>query len=268
MTHDDLRDDIGLASLDDEALCGRAPEHVVVAERLHQLERPVHAQRKRRIRLRVLPHEPVDAAAIAFAQRRVVRIADAVLKRVFLRDRADRRRVVLDDEVVEVEEPQRAVGSDFRVHRRKPLVVAGGDVPAILLRKAGALTLDDRPMDDVAGGLVHEGDAVPVFLGERARRVEVVPRRGGEPALHVHLPDFLGVRLHRVVAVDLLLAVAGQAGDALVVRPRDRDVDAVLAVRGRAEHVEGSLKARPHVLFVKFAMCSIRVPSREKRYRA
>ena len=158
---------------------------------------------------------------------------------MLLRDRADRRRVVLDDEVVEVEEPQRAVGSDFRVHRRKPLVVAGGDVPAVLLGEARALTLDDRPMDDVAGGLVHEGDAVPVFLGERARRVEVVPRRGGEPALHVHLPDFLRVRLHRVVAVDLLLAVAGQAGDALVVRPRDRHVDAVLAVRGRAEHVEG-----------------------------
>src|SRR5688572_13134050 len=102
---------------------------------------------------------------------------------MLLRDRADRRRVVLDDEVVEVEEPQRTVGSDFGVHRRKPLVIAGGDVPAVLLYEARSLALDNRPMDDVAGRLVHEGDPVPVLLGKGARRVEVVAGRGGEPAV-------------------------------------------------------------------------------------
>src|SRR5215204_2225131 len=102
---------------------------------------------------------------------------------MLLRNRTEWCRVVLDDEVVEIEQPQRAVRADFRVHRREPLVIAGGDVPAVLLGEARALTLDDRPMDDVPGGFVHEGDAVPVLLGKRARRVEVVARRGGEPAL-------------------------------------------------------------------------------------
>ena len=97
---------------------------------------------------------------------------------------------MLDDEVVEVEEPQRPVGADFGMDGGEPFVVARGDIPAVFFGEAGTATLDDRAVHDMACRFVHERDAVPILLGEGSSRVEVVTRGRGKPALHINLTYF------------------------------------------------------------------------------
>ena len=112
----------------------------------------------------VLVRDPVDPAALMVAQRRLVGVPRAVAE-------ALRRRVVLDDEVVPVGEPHRAVGSDLRVHGREPLLGAGRQVPAVARHEAGALLLDDALADEVRRRLVDERDAVPGTSRGNARAV-------------------------------------------------------------------------------------------------
>ncbi len=120
-------------------------------------ERPL---RRRRC---ALVGDPVDAAALMVAQRRLVGVAGAVRK-------ALRRRVVLDDEVVPVGEPHRTVRPDLRVHGCEPLFGAGRQVPSVTRHEAGTLLLDDALADHVRRRLVDEGDAVPgTRAGTRVR---------------------------------------------------------------------------------------------------
>jgi hypothetical protein len=115
----------------------------------------------------VLVRDPEDPAALMVAQLRLVGVARAVAE-------ALRRRVVLDDEVVPVREPDRAVGSDLRVDGCEPLLRPGRQIPAVARHEARALLLDDALPDQVRSRFVDERDAIPVLARERPRRVEVV----------------------------------------------------------------------------------------------
>ena len=151
---DELRDNVLLRALDEEALRRQAPEHVVGRERVEQARRVLHRQGALRRRRRVLVGHPVEASAPVIAQRRLVGVARAVAE-------ARRRRVVLDDEVVPVREPHGAVGADLRVHGREPLLGARREVPSVARHEPGALFLQDALPDHVRRRFVDEGDPVP-----------------------------------------------------------------------------------------------------------
>ena len=153
---DQLRHDVLLAALDDQAL-RRASRHNMLSEASASSRPAVSFIDSDRFGAgcRVLVGDAVDAAALTIAQRRLVGVAGAVAEPV-------RRRVVLDDEVVPVGEPHRAVRPDLRVDRREPFLGAGGEVPAVARHEAGALLLDDALADEVRRRLVDERDPVPV----------------------------------------------------------------------------------------------------------
>ncbi len=146
-----------------QPLCRQAPQHVVRRERLEEARRVGRRERALRRRRRPLVGDAVDAAAAMVAQRRLVGVARAVRE-------ALRRRVVLDDEVVPVGEPDRAVRPDLRVDGREPFFGAGRQVPPVARHEAGALLFDDALADHVRRRLVDERDAVPgTPAGTRAR---------------------------------------------------------------------------------------------------
>ncbi len=188
--------------------------------------------------LRALVRDAVDPAAMAVAHRRLVRVARAVAV-------AGRRRVVLRDEVVPVGHPHGAVGPDLRVDGRHPLLGAGQQVVAVARDEAGPGLLHHPLADEVGRGFGDEGDAVPVGPRERARRVELVPGRGGVAAVHVDLAD---VRRDEVRRIELRRALVSQpagrtSADAqpvhtLEVPVGDRDVEAGVVVGRRSEDVE------------------------------
>ena len=172
--------------------------------------------------------DPVDPSMRLVPQRRLVRIAAAVLESL-------RRRVVLDDVVVPVDHPHVAVRPDLGHDRRGPLVVAGEQVPRVLRLVRRPVRLDRETGDQVAGRLADEGGAVPVFLRIRPRGVDGVAAASSELAVPVDLPDLVGDRMHAGVFRDHRQHARRHAADLLVVAVRDREMDARIAVGGRAE---------------------------------
>src|SRR6185503_17862633 len=115
-----------------------------------------------------------------------------------------RRRIVLLDEAVPIEHPDRAVRSDFGVHGRGPLIRTGHEVPAIRLAETGTRALEHSAVHQSADGLVHERDPIPVLTRKAARRVQAMTTRRAEPAEVVHLSR-RGNRVTRVVSIQARL---------------------------------------------------------------
>ena len=118
-------------------------------------------QRPLRRRRRVLVDDAVDAAALMVAQRRLVGVAGAVAEALAGVG------LCWMMKLYQSENHTAPSGPDLRVHRREPLLGAGGEVPAVARHEAGALLLDDALADHVRRRLVDERDAVPVLLRER-----------------------------------------------------------------------------------------------------
>ena len=76
---------------------------------------------------------------------------------------------MLNNVIVPVHHPERAVGPDFPVDRRSPLIIAGGEVPSVVRDEIRAATLQVKLPEQVAGRLGHELHAVPILFGKGAR---------------------------------------------------------------------------------------------------
>ena len=114
-----------------------------------------------------------------------------------------RRRVMLDDEVLEVGEPDRPVGTDRRVDRRHPLVGGCHQVEGVLGDVARALRLDVHERDQLHGRLADHGLAL--VAGREGGRIDEVGTRGGGVATHhVDLPEVRGDGMRLLDRVDLL----------------------------------------------------------------
>jgi len=138
---------------------------------------------------RALRIDPVNAAVLLVAERGFVGVALAVAG-VESGARFVRGRVVLDDQVVPIADPNRAVGSGFRVDGTGPGIGAAVDVVRKLFgNKAGAFGDDFELADEFAGGFADEGDAVAVVFREPVRGVERVAGGGGVAVELVHLAD-------------------------------------------------------------------------------
>ena len=100
-----------------------------------------------------------------------------------------RRRVVLDDEAVEIDHPNRAVGTDIGEDRRHPFIAAGEEVESIERLVAAAVALNIHHADELGSRLIHQR------LPEQARRQcvahhEGMSRRGrvaAEVINHAHI---------------------------------------------------------------------------------
>src|SRR5690606_8353903 len=119
--------------------------------------------------------------------------------------------IMLNNKVVPVQHPKRTVRTHFGMYRTKPFVRAGRKVPAVALAETRAALFKDRVVDDPSGGFAYKSDPVPVFLGKRPCGIQIVSRRGGEPAVHVHLTKVFGDDVHSVVAVNFLDPLFAQA---------------------------------------------------------
>ena len=179
------------------------------------------------------------------AQLRHVGVSRAVAE-------ALRRRVVLDDEVVPVGEPDGAVRSDLGVDGRDPLFGPGREVPSVARDESRALLFHDALTDQVRRRLVDERDAVPVLPRERPRRIEIMTGARRVAVEHVHLADVWRQRMHGVERGEALVtgadpALSGrrQSFDALEEAVRDSHVEARVVVRCRSEHVERLAEAEP-----------------------
>ena len=124
------------------------------------------------------------------------------------------RRVVLDDVVVPVEDPDVAVRADFGHDRRAPFVAAGDEVHRAVRTIAGAIPLEHEHADEVARRLGDERRAIPPLLRIGAGRVDGLAGAGRVGVEVVDLPDFVrdGRELRRVG--DLRSVSADQPGRA------------------------------------------------------
>ena len=138
--------------------------------------------------------QPVDAAVFFVAQFGFVGVSFAGLV-------ADGSRVVLDDEVVPVDDPDVPVRSDLGHDRAGPFVVAGQQIPRVLRAEARSILANHERGDQVTGGLGDEGGAVPILLRIVAGGVQRVSRRGREATVIVHLTHLVLVERFKLVAV-------------------------------------------------------------------
>ena len=167
------------------------------------------------------------------AQGILVRAADAGFGRVAAAFEA-RGRVVLDDVVLPVGEPDRAVGPDLGEDGRHPFVAARDQIEIVVGRVAGAVASYVEERDVLHRRLADHGPALQAggkIVGEDERAAG----RRGVAAEDVHLPVVRRDRVGLVLGVDPLgghrAQAAGQdgGGDAA---EEDRCV-----VRGAAELV-------------------------------
>ncbi len=88
--------------------------------------------------------------------------------------------------------------------RGGPFVVAGDQVPAVIVGDVASLALERERGDQVTGRLGHEGGLVPVLPRIGPGRVQSVPGRRREPAVVIDLAHLFGHRIKPVRRGDAL----------------------------------------------------------------
>src|SRR2546423_3784591 len=102
--------------------------------------------------------DPVYAAMGFVAEGGLVSIA-------FAGGKAARSRVVLDDVIIPINDPQHAIRADFGADRGGPFVIAGGEVSAVMRGEIGSARLEVKFSQHMTGRLSDELNAVPIFFG-------------------------------------------------------------------------------------------------------
>ena len=127
------RSHIAFRPLHQQALRAHAPEQIRMRESRH--ERFLFRRIKSGIRIiaRAAGVNPIDPAVLRIAHRSLVGIALAVF-RIESRVVFVRRGVVLDDEVIPIADPHRAIGAGFRRHRARPRIGRAVEVVVQLFR--------------------------------------------------------------------------------------------------------------------------------------
>src|SRR5690606_7886925 len=136
---------------------------------------------------RLAMNQPVDAAVLFVTQvtfKGVSRPMWLFNKRQhkFRRCLFWNKHVVLDNEIVPVQDPDRAVRSYLRVNRTKPFVGTSRKIPPILLLKACPIGCDDGMMNQPYGRLRNKRGPVPERLRVIPGRIQLVAGGGCESA--------------------------------------------------------------------------------------
>src|SRR6185437_1391698 len=126
--------------------------------------------------------DAIDTAMFLVAQRRDVSGPLAGRE-------TGRRWIVLDDVVVPVEYPHRAIGTDLGRDGGRPFVGAGQQIETIVCDEVAALFVEFAHGHEMAGRLGDEGHAVPVRLRKLSRRVDGVTGGSGETIVVIYLTD-------------------------------------------------------------------------------
>ena len=202
--HDDIaerRGEVLLLALDDEALGAKASVLGAAGETGEQLSGGV-ALRCLRDGAGLVPDDAVDATAGMVAQVVLMRAADTRLGIETAAVHAGGR-IVLDDEVLPVGEPDGAVGTDFGEDRRHPFVGAGHEAVAVLGDVTGPGGLHVHEADELHRRLADHGLALQA-RGQLGGVDEGRAGGGGVAAHDVDLTEVGGDRMGLVDDVDLL----------------------------------------------------------------
>ena len=197
---EEVRGQGGLLAFDNQLL---GTEAAILRRALEPREESGVGRRLARIDARGrLGDDPVNAAARMIAKGILVRTADARLGVVTAPAHAGGR-VVLDDKVLPVGEPDGPVGADGGEDRRHPFVGRSDDVVAILGHVAGALGDDVHKINQLHGRLADHRRTLQT--GRQLGGVdEIRTSRGGVAAHHVDLAKVRGDGMGLVDEVDLL----------------------------------------------------------------
>ena len=153
-------------------------------------------------RARLIPDDAVNASTRVVAQVVLVRATDAGLGVIATATDA-RGRVVLDDEVLPVGEPDGAIRADFGEDRRHPFIRASDETVGVLGHIAGSVRLDVHEADQLHRRLADHRHALQAGR-ELSGIDESGTRSGGPAAHHVDLTEVRGDGVRLVDDVDLL----------------------------------------------------------------
>ena len=224
----DQRGHFGLILLFDQQTLGvQPPEHRRVFQSFNQ-KAGAGVLEVRHGRFAGLRDKPVDAAMLFVAEFGLVGVALAVVE-------ANRRRVVLNDEVVPVEHPRVAIRTDLGHDRGVPFVVASNQVPAVAGLEVAAERLQHERGRQVPGRVADEGGAIPVRLRVIAGGVQGMARGRGESVVVIDLTDLLGDRVVGVANRDVRQHARGPTANPLVVTVRHGQKHAGAPVGGGAK---------------------------------
>ena len=237
-----------LAAVDQQPLRRLTPEQIIAVHRRHQL-RVARAGQRFDLRLRCLvPHHAVDPPVATIAVRVDVCVALAELC-VVACARFARCRVVLDNEVVPVRDPQVAVRTDLRRHRREPLVGRGQERIAVLRLVARASAGKVIFPEQMPGRTANERHFVAQRLREPRRGRHRLTRASRIVIESVDLTDIWCDRVERAIGGNhsrthaLLATPVGGGGDAAE--------EAGVVVGGRAKDVARRVKTEAPSIVVE-----------------
>ncbi len=174
-------------------------------------------------------NEPVDAAMPLVSQVTFVRVALTGLE-------ALRRRVVLNDKVVPVENPDVSVRPDLGHDRCRPFVVAGRQIQRAGRAIPGSVALQYKGPDQLAGWTADERRAVPPLLRVIPCRIQSVPAACRVAAVLIDLPHLVADRLELIRVGDRVQHFRSPTPNSFVVPVRDRHEAARIVIRRRAEN--------------------------------
>ena len=157
----------------DQSLRREAPELVATVERRHEFGSLRLRERLDGAFRTVLPDDAVNATVRLVTQVALGHVSATAFGRgLNARGLNARRRVVLDDEAVEIDHPNRAVGTDIGEDRRHPFIAAGKEIETIERLVATAVALNIHDADELGSRLIHQR------LPEQARRQCVADHEG------------------------------------------------------------------------------------------
>ena len=161
---------------------------------------------------RALGVDPVDSSVLFIPVRGDIGVPLAAFG-VQSRGPLIRGRVVLDNDIVPVTDPECSIRPDLRADGSGPGISRVIDVVRLLLEfESGTLGLAGPLADELAGRRADEGDIVPVTLGKSSGGVEGVSRGGCVAVVSIDLSDIRGTREEEGVIVCPWSAGLAQAG--------------------------------------------------------
>ena len=221
----------------------QAPEHVVGFEDLDQFVRGGFGEVELLARLAGGIDEPINSAVDFVAQRGFIGAAFAGFE-------AARDRIVLDDVVVPVDEPERAVGPDFGGDRSSPFIIGSECVKVVASGEARAIGLHDELAEQMAGGLALEGNTIPIFGRKGAGGVKRVACAGSVCAVLIDLADFFGDGIETRGVGHGRQPANRQAADLFVIAVGNVKVETGLLLAVEPKTRLSSESPRPHVLLL------------------
>ena len=171
----------------------------------------------------------INATVLFVTQVTLVGVSFTVLETL-------RSRVVLDNKVVPVNDPDSAVRTNFRHDRRGPFVVAGQQIRGTGRLVGRAVATQQEGSDQMTGRFAYEGSFVPPLHRERTSRIQSMTGCGGVATELIDLTDVLRDRTELPRICNGANIRRGPTTDLFVITIRNRHVGARVVIRGGPEY--------------------------------